>query len=147
MPLNQFQPELRTSCLLGSRILSEGNESFMYLAGLLSLLQGMLLYIFKEMPPSHTGPAHLTYSFLLPLKPLPFSFLTHLSFCLVPVFSKLNNISFINIYIDSEFTKKYKDIISPKIRIMILWWKERYETKLKCLDPSEQGWVFQVAQW
>lgn len=119
----------------------------MYLAGLLSLLQGMLLYIFKEMPPSHTGPAHLTYSFLLPLKPLPFSFLTHLSFCLVPVFSKLNNISFINIYIDSEFTKKYKDIISPKIRIMILWWKERYETKLKCLDPSEQGWVFQVAQW
>ena len=47
----------------------------------------------------------------------------------MPVFSKLNNVSFIDIYIDSEFTKKYKDIISRKIWIMVLWWKERYKMK------------------
>lgn len=97
------------------------------------------MYIFKEMPPSHRGSAHLTHPFLLPLKPLPFSSLTHLSFCVMPIFSKLNNISFIDVYSDNEFIRKYKNIISTKIRITILWWKERDETKLKCLDTSEHG--------
>lgn len=37
---------------------------------------------------------------------------------------KLNNISFIDVYSDNEFIRKYKNIISTKIRITILWWKE-----------------------
>lgn len=85
------------------------------------LLQGRLLKHFQGNATKTQGlcSSNLSFPATLQLILLSLSFLTHLGLCLVSIFSKLNNILFIDIYKDSELTKKYNGIISTKIRIIV----------------------------